>query len=224
MSAADVKSVSDSGKRKNNSPEIDLVQNNNNNLKSLFWLYFVAPVVFIVGLGMFFSISEDGRQMLASMHIFSSSSLGSDTLKHVQKQIEPFQDTLGATTKSFENAISAVETINNSEVEKWDEEPVKSKQEEIAKTEEAKLAIANLITSKSGRSFIIAGGFSNKKNAVFLREKLILEGFESKIIAPTEEGALYRVTLGDYPSKTSAMLKIKEFKPNFGNDIWVMVY
>jgi len=158
------------------------------------------------------------------MHIFSSKSIENDTTNQTQLQIEPIQDTAGTTSKSFKNATSAEESIKKLEEEKWEDEPLKYNQEDIANTEDAKLAIANIISDKSGRSFIIAGGFSNKKNAVILREKLILEGLESKIIAPTEDGALFRVTLGDYPTKTTALQKIKEFKLNYGNDIWVMVY
>lgn len=224
ISPTEVDSVLDSGKRNSKSDETYLGQNLNNTSKPLVWLYLVAPLVLIVGLGVFFSITEDGRQMLASMHIFSSKSIENDTTNQTQLQIEPIQDTAGTTSKSFKNATSAEESIKKLEEEKWEDEPLKYNQEDIANTEDAKLAIANIISDKSGRSFIIAGGFSNKKNAVILREKLILEGLESKIIAPTKDGALFRVTLGDYPTKTTALQKIKEFKPNYGNDIWVMVY
>jgi cell division protein FtsN len=67
-------------------------------------------------------------------------------------------------------------------------------------------------------------GFSKKKNAVRLREKLINEGLESKILAPLEDGGLYRVSLADFEDRETALKKSEELKSDHGDNLWVKAY
>ncbi|MBC7390387.1 MAG: SPOR domain-containing protein [Opitutaceae bacterium] len=226
MSTIDLQSVPDPG-----SPGDNPQRNKNDKKeKSLVWLYIITPIILIGGMAMFLAGTDDGRKVLANMHIMSTpmpaDSVFSDSAINQDMIVEePVIDSSAiAQTESFDNAVSAEETIKKTETQTWGEEPVKSKQEEIAKTDVHTLAVANLIKGKSGRCFVIAGGFSNRKNAIRFREKLVQEGLESKIIAPAEDGSLYRVSLGDYAEKTVAIKKAEELKPTYGENIWVMIY
>lgn len=200
---------------------------------SLTWLYVLTPVVLFGVFGVFLGISDDGKKMLASMHVISapvgegdSSAAEHATASELENATDQatIADEAPSSTESFDNAVSADETIKKSANEKWGEEPTKSDQEFIAKSKDVELSTATIITGKSGRYFVIVGGFSKKRNAVKLREKLINEGLESKIIAPIQNDGLYRVSLADFDNREVAIEKAKEFKSNFGNNIWVKSY
>ncbi len=226
MSTIDLQSVPDPGSPGDN----PLKNNNDKKEKSLVWLYIITPIILLGGMAMFLGGTDDGRKVLANMNIIHApmpaDSVFSDSALNRDMALEdPMVDSAtNAPTESFDNAVSAEETIKKTEKQTWGEEPLKSKQEEIAKTDVHTLTIANLIKGKSGRCFVIAGGFSKRKNAIRFREKLVQEGLESKIIAPVEAGSLYRVSLGDYPEKAVALKKAEELKPTYGDNIWVMIY
>ena len=197
---------------------------------NLMWLYIVTPLVLFGGLGTFLGVTTDGRKVLASMHLIKGTPIESDSteLSETATEEDLNQETTetGETTinESFDNATSAEETIKKTDSEAWNETPAEPKQEAIANTEDVKLSTANLINGKSGRFFIIVGGFSSKKNAVKLREKLISDGLESKVISPMEGSELFRVSLGDYSDKASAKTKADGLKSDYGNELWIMQY
>jgi cell division protein FtsN len=197
---------------------------------SLMWLYIVTPLVLFGGLGTFLGVTPDGRKVLASMHIIKSKPIESDSTELEETATEEDLNQESTETseeianESFDNATSAEETIKKTESESWGGSATEVKQEEIAKTEDVKLSTANLINGKSGRYFIIVGGFSSKKNAVKLREKLILDGLESKVISPIAGSEIYRVSLGDYSDFAAAKEKASGLKSDYGNELWVLKY
>lgn len=194
---------------------------------SLVWLYIVTPLVLFGGLGTFLGVTPDGRKVLASMHLIKSEPIESDSTEMEETATEDDlnqESTEETANESFDNATSAEETIKKTDSETWGGAAVEAKQEEIAKTEDVKLSTANLINGKSGRYFIIVGGFSSKKNAVKLREKLISDGLEAKVISPMAGSELYRVSLGDYSDKEAAQEKSNSLKADYGNELWVMQY
>jgi cell division protein FtsN len=198
---------------------------------SLTWLYVLTPIVLLGLFGIFLGITEDGKKMLSSMTSIGSKQEDTTSTPSPASELETAtetavvtQDATPAAVESFDNAVSAEETIKKTEKEKWGEEPTKSKQEAIAKSEEVTYSTANIITGKSGRYFVIVGGFLKKRNAVKLREKLINDGLESKVLAPMEEGGLYRVSLADYDNLEAALKKADELKASHGDNLWVKSY
>jgi hypothetical protein len=198
--------------------------------KSLTWLYIATPLVLLGIFGMFLGGTEDGRKMLASMHVIETSSTEDSSQTEITATEETIPEESTAPTEeataseSFDNASSAEETIKKTENDVWAEAPQKSHQENIATSEDVETATANIINGKSGRCFVIVGGFASKKNAIKLREKLVSDGMESKVIAPKFDGDIYRVSLGDYSDRPEASQKIEEFKANYGESLWVMIY
>ena len=171
MSTIDLQSVPDPG-----SPGDNPQRNKNDKKeKSLVWLYIITPIILIGGMAMFLGGTDDGRKVLANMNLISApmpaDSVFSDSAINQDLTLEEPRIDSSATTQSesFDNAVSADETIKKTETQTWGEETVKSKQEEISKTDAHTLAVANLIKGKSGRCFVIAGGFSNRKNAIRFR-------------------------------------------------------
>lgn len=227
MSTIDLQSVPDPGSPGDNHPTNKEKQAPKSNLV---WLYVITPLVLLGGFGMFLGGTEDGKKVLASMHVIQAAEEPSDSSSEAETATEAdldnttAQNSETATTESFDNAISAEETIKKSETDAWTSEPTKAKQEEIASSSDVELTTAHLINGKSGRCFIIVGGFANKKNAIRLREKLVQDGLEAKVIAPTDKSPLYRVSLSDYAAKDEALKKAEELKGSYGDNLWVMVY
>jgi len=197
---------------------------------NLMWLYIVTPLVLFGGLGTFLGVTPDGRKVLANMHLIKSEPIEADSTELEETATEDdinqesTETTETAANESFDNATSAEETIKKTDSETWGSNTVEAKQEEIAKTEDVKLSTANLINGKSGRYFIIVGGFSSKRNAVKLREKLVSDGLESKVISPMAGSELFRVSLGDYSDKAAAQEKATSLKSDYGNELWIMQY
>ncbi len=228
MSTLDLQSVPDPASPGDNPSKKPAKQPTTN---SLTWLYVMTPIVLLGLFGIFLGITEDGKKMLASMHVIGSPAHdGLEATDSTAHELEKATEEATvvpdspATVESFDNAVSAEETIKKTDKEVWGQETTKSNQEVIAKSEEAEFSTANIINGKSGRYFIIVGGFSSKKNAVRLREKLINDGLEAKVIAPTESGGLYRVSLADYDNKETALQKAEELKANHGDNLWVKAY
>jgi len=196
---------------------------------SLTWLYVLTPIVLVGLFGVFLGITDDGKKMLASMHVIHPH-VESDTATTEPNETEGASEQATVTeetpavTESFDNSVPVEETLKKSEAEKFGEETVKSKQESISKSPDVKYSTANIIQGKSGRYFVIVGGFSKKHNAVRLREKLVDEGMESKILAPIEGDGLFRVSVADFDSKETAIKKAIELKGNYGENIWVKAY
>jgi cell division protein FtsN len=197
---------------------------------SLMWLYIITPLVLFGGLGTFLGVTTDGRKVLANMHLIKSAPIESDSTEMEETATEDdlnqesSETTDETTNESFDDATSAEETIKKTDSESWGGNTVDAKQEEISKTEDVKLSSGNLINGKSGRYFIIVGGFSSKRNAVRLREKLISDGLEAKVISPMAGSELFRVSLGDYSDKAAAHEKANVLKSDYGNELWIMQY
>lgn len=228
MSTLDLQSVPDPASPGDNSNQ-NRTEKKPEAPSSMTWLYVLTPIVLLGLFGVFLGITEDGKKMLASMHVIHTH-VESDTAATELHETEgateqaTVTEETPAVTESFENTATAEETLKKSEGEKWGEEPTKSPQEKISKSTEVKYSTANIIQGKSGRFFVIVGGFAKKHNAVKLREKLVEEGLESKILAPIESDGLFRVSLADFDNMSAALQKAEEMKGNYGENIWVKAY
>ena len=82
----------------------------------------------------------------------------------------------------------------------------------------------SMITNKTGQFYIIIGGFSIKNNALKLRDKLLAEGMDAKIIAPDISNRLHKVSIADYDNLNKALRNLNGLRAKYGNAIWVMSY
>ncbi len=81
------------------------------------------------------------------------------------------------------------------------------------------------ISEKTGRYYVIAGGFSNKDNAMRMRDELEGKGAgEAKVIFPYPPKNLYRVSIEDHPSLDEAVAAMQKLRADYGNYIWVLTY
>lgn len=91
---------------------------------------------------------------------------------------------------------------------------------EVVKPKEEVLTI----NAKTGRSYIIIGGYSTSENAVVRREAVRKEGYDSKMLLPGQNAKLYRVSIADFATPDEAKAALKSYRKSFGETIWVLNY
>ncbi|WP_162052492.1 HU domain-containing protein [Pontibacter pamirensis] len=80
------------------------------------------------------------------------------------------------------------------------------------------------INEKSGRSYIIIGGYSTTENAVVRRDAARTAGHDSKMLTPGPNSKLYRVSVADFATADEAKAVLNNYKKSFGETIWVLNY
>ncbi|MBX9853674.1 MAG: SPOR domain-containing protein [Cytophagaceae bacterium] len=83
---------------------------------------------------------------------------------------------------------------------------------------------SQIITSQTGRFFIVAGSFKNRENAMKLREKFENESVNASLIEPYGKKKFYRVAIADFDSKESAKQKLTELEAQYGKSLWILTY
>ena len=100
----------------------------------------------------------------------------------------------------------------------------------ITKVEEAPIApkptvvTDGLLTKKTGKSYIIVGGFTVMENALQMQKILKSEGLKSHVILPAGDIKLYRVTLGEFEKPEQAKIKLEGYISFYGSSSWVLNY
>lgn len=83
---------------------------------------------------------------------------------------------------------------------------------------------AAVISSETGRYYVIVGGFSTLEKAQVTQKALQKKGRDSKILLPTKGSKLHRVSVADFDTWESASQASNKFKPIYGTTIWVLNY
>lgn len=97
--------------------------------------------------------------------------------------------------------------------------PVKAVKKEV-KAKESVLAIKE----KTGRSYIIIGGYSTLANAELSRKAIAKKGHDAKVILPTQGSKLFRVAVADFATNEEAKTELTNYRKSFGETIWVFNY
>jgi hypothetical protein len=80
------------------------------------------------------------------------------------------------------------------------------------------------IKDKTGRSYIIVGGYSTAANAQERQDAVRKAGHDSKVLLPGRYGKLHRVSVADFATPDEAKAAINSYKKSFGETIWVLNY
>ncbi|MHA6247779.1 HU domain-containing protein [Pontibacter sp. CAU 1760] len=80
---------------------------------------------------------------------------------------------------------------------------------------------ATTINDKTGRSYIIIGGYSTTQNAESRRDAVRQEGHQAKVLLPGPNSKLYRVSVADFNTPEEAKAALKNYSKSFGETIWV---
>ena len=101
-------------------------------------------------------------------------------------------------------------------------EQVKPVEGKVAEVET--IAPQTTINGKTGRFYIIAGGYSTMVNAENSRDEIKAKGNDAKIIEPGRGSRLYRVSVADFGTEEEAKAALENFRSTFGESIWVFNY
>ncbi|PRY15549.1 sporulation related protein [Pontibacter ummariensis] len=80
------------------------------------------------------------------------------------------------------------------------------------------------INTKTGRYYIIAGGYSRQDLAEIGREALSKKGNEAKVLVPYPGSKLYRVSVADFDNATEAQAALTTYRKKYGETLWVLNY
>ncbi|MBJ6117921.1 SPOR domain-containing protein [Pontibacter sp. BT310] len=88
--------------------------------------------------------------------------------------------------------------------------------------EEAIVEPVLTITEKTGRFYIITGGYSRLQNAETGRDDVRENGHDGKVLTPLRGSRLFRVSAADFATAEEAQAAMNEYRKTYGNSIWVL--
>jgi nucleoid DNA-binding protein len=88
--------------------------------------------------------------------------------------------------------------------------------------EEAVVEPVLTITEKTGRFYIITGGYSRLQNAETGRDDVRENGHDGKVLTPLRGSRLFRVSAADFATAEEAQAAMNEYRKTYGNSIWVL--
>jgi cell division protein FtsN len=91
-------------------------------------------------------------------------------------------------------------------------------------TEEQPIEREEVITSKTGRYFVVIGSFKRKDNAFKVKENFESQSQSVSIIEPYGKKKFYRVSIADFETIDEAKTKMEELKASYGKNIWILTY
>lgn len=121
-------------------------------------------------------------------------------------------------------AVKAVKKAPAKAVAEIAKTPEKGPEKTSAALAATKKSSALTIKEATNRYYIIAGGYSSLKNAKWGLKQLTGQNGQGKVILPTAEGELHRVSVRDFASKEEALAQLPELKKEYGNNIWILNY
>jgi hypothetical protein len=214
---------------------------------SRLWLFVAAPVVlFIFASAGLFLFLDDGNTVLSSFNPFPAIFTQRDkatapvenrdgsgvATENNQDILTPAEETtpVAATTET-DNFTSASPEMTQPEEMKVETTPAETKAaEQISAPRasieaEASSASYIAIASEVPRYYVIVGSFTQHRNALKLRKKLVAKGItESKLIVPKVETNLHKVSYADYATFEEASGQLQQIKSDIGTEVWVFKY
>ncbi|WP_187260590.1 HU domain-containing protein [Pontibacter beigongshangensis] len=86
----------------------------------------------------------------------------------------------------------------------------------------AEAAPSHILSGKTGRFYIITGGYSTLKNAEVSRTEILKKQIDAKILLPAPGHRLHRVSVADFATSEEATAAIGAYRKTFGETIWVL--
>ncbi|RAU83341.1 HU domain-containing protein [Pontibacter arcticus] len=78
------------------------------------------------------------------------------------------------------------------------------------------------VSEKTGRFYIVTGGYARLQNAEESRDGILKKGHEAKVIMPLRGSRLYRVSVADFATDAEAKDALRTYRKSFGETIWVL--
>lgn len=197
------------------------------------WTYILAipvlAVIALVAVSVYFVAFTDGKQGIAGFNPLQKNSVVANP------EVEAIADASSEQNPSTQDTAVAEEQESIADVATTPSQTPKAlpkvHQESsmmdgvtsnpVRATTEAEIIVP---TDGSKRYYVIVGSFSKPENAASLRERLASSENTAKIIHPSDNRGLYKVSLADYENLTQAQAKLNEAQTRFKESLWVCKY
>ncbi|UOQ68360.1 SPOR domain-containing protein [Hymenobacter volaticus] len=83
---------------------------------------------------------------------------------------------------------------------------------------------ATTVKSRTGRYYVIAGSYTTMVNAEKGRQALVRLGHAARVITPPAGSRQYKLSVADFPDRTSADRQASILRKRMGNTLWVLNY
>ncbi|WP_242928217.1 SPOR domain-containing protein [Pontibacter vulgaris] len=124
--------------------------------------------------------------------------------------------------EQFADSTSENESItSDSLAEGFGVQEVEQVKEAVAPVAETK-SEALIIKEKTGRFYIITGGYARLHNAEINRDDIINKGQKAVVLEPVRGSRLFRVAVADFATEEEAKAALKDYRKTFGETIWVL--
>lgn len=131
-------------------------------------------------------------------------------------------DTVEAWTTAREIAVSPSIALDDS-VETFVNEAVIFTQ--LKEEEPEKEMLPDLrVSQKTGRYYVIAGGYSRLENADAGRKAISKNETQAKVLLPERGSKWFRVSVADYESPAEAQAALMNYRKKYGETLWVLNY
>lgn len=122
---------------------------------------------------------------------------------------------------SSQNDDSNTETTQQNYNKEQNSNTVASAAKVVAEVE---IDPSNLVNEKTGRFYIIVGGFKSKRKAAKFLEEMVAAGNPAKILDSYDESGVYRVSVADFSAYDEAQTQRKAYANAYGEELWVLNY
>lgn len=131
-------------------------------------------------------------------------------------------DTVEAWTTAREIAVSPSIALDDT-VETFVNEAVILTQ--LKEEEPEKEMLPDLrVSQKTGRYYVIAGGYSRLENADAGRKAISKNETQAKVLLPERGSKWFRVSVADYESPAEAQAALMNYRKKYGETLWVLNY
>ncbi|SFC68689.1 Sporulation related domain-containing protein [Flexibacter flexilis DSM 6793] len=194
------------------------------------WTYILAipvlAVIALVAVSVYFVAFTDGKQGIAGFNPLQKNSTiapQETEADDVAMVTEPTEDS--ATQQETSEPIAAVEPHHTPKKEPKALPKVHQESSMMDAVTSSPAEVETITpTDGSKRYYVIVGSFSKPENAVSLRQRLAISEATAKVIHPSDNRGLYKVSLADYENLTQAQAKLNEAQTRFKESLWVCKY
>jgi len=209
-------------------------------------VYTTAAGLVIAGLtgSALYLLSVQTEYNLSSLNpitLFTSGSLGNQATHEVNYSSDYAPLTLAErqltyqemlrTTEFGETTAPAEETQTIGELA-WEETTETTASDETVQPEINQEVIVDVVaeveapvltvSEKTGRYYIISGGYSRLQNAEAGRDAVIAKGHDGKVLTPLKGSRLFRVSVADFATAEEAQGAMNQYRKTYGDSIWVL--
>ena len=126
-------------------------------------------------------------------------------------------------SKRIADAVAKKVEIDRLEEERIQAETAQAN-EEAAASSIPEIGTITVLSSKTGRSYVVVGSFFDRDQAMDYGNKIAKKGVNSFVLEPVGKVKFYRLSVADFDTYSEASNNVGSFQGEYGDQIWVLKY